>query len=807
MITELRAPSRLAEKVAMIHSPGIRRLANAQRSVRAVRPDRSVVGLQLWGVVALAAIACTSAACSSSTPTSSSGVSLTSVSLSSPPTVDVGQGPVGMALNASTHTLYVANQTSNSVTVLNTGHCTAQVAVVCARVVGSVKLGTGANPQGVAVDPANDTVYVAANGGDVAVINGATCNAQDQSECTVPVALVADPYGPLVPAVNQLTDTVYVANFGLHLIGAGSTVSVIDGATCNGSRTSGCSQTPATIRVGEGPDGVAVDAATNTVYTANAGLGSPEPFGDTVSVINGSTCDAAQTMGCGQSPRTITVGAGPNWITLDPQNHTAYTANVGGGDVSVLDIATCNAKESSGCGQRPAEVPVGSQPWSLSIDLPSHTAYVINNRDQTLSVIDVATCNGTVHTSCGGRQPTMQVGAGPQAVVADPATGTVFVANSLTGSVSLVAAAGCSAVGTSGCRNVPPSVRVGSSPDGLAVDGTTHTLYVANQGDNTVSVVSTARCNASNSSGCGDPVATVHVGDGPVGVVVDQATHTAYVVDNAGNTVSVIDTATCNAGMTQGCGRSLATVSTGNGPFGIALDPVSDTVYVTDIGSTDTGDTMSVIDGATCNAQVQTGCRKPPATVTVGSGPFGIAVNPITDTVYVANTGQLFTTANGHTISVINGAACNSSETSGCGAVATTVAVGRAPFGVAVDQATNMIYVVNNQGGESDATLSIIDGAHCDGTDASGCVSAPPSALGPGRAPNGITLDPATHTLFTANFSNATMSAIDLAALPGKLVAPRFAVGSAPEALALDAADHTVYISNSGDGTVSVVGT
>jgi DNA-binding beta-propeller fold protein YncE len=51
------------------------------------------------------------------------------------------------------------------------------------------------------------------------------------------------------------------------------------------------------------------------------------------------------------------------------------------------------------------------------------------------------------------------------------------------------------------------------------------------------------------------------------------------------------------------------------------------------------------------------------------------------------------------------------------------------------------------------------------------------------------------------------MSAIDLAALPGKLLAPRFAVGSAPEALALDAADHTVYISNSGDGTVSVVGT
>jgi serine/threonine-protein kinase len=182
-------------------------------------------------------------------------------------------------------------------------------------------------------------------------------------------------------------------------------------------------------------------------------------------------------------------------------------------------------------------------------------------------------------------------------------------------------------------------------------------------------------------------------------------------------------------------------------------------------------------------------------------------VNPATDTVYVANTGQLFTTADGNTVSVINGATCNSSESSGCGQAPTTVAVGRAPFGVAVDQATNVIYVVNNQGGESDATLSTIDGIHCDGTDVSGCVSARPSALGPGRAPNGIAFDPATRTLFTANFSNATMSAVNLAALPGKLSAQRFAVGSAPEALALDSADHTVYVSNTGDGTVSVVGT
>jgi YVTN family beta-propeller protein len=451
-------------------------------------------------------------------------------------------------------------------------------------------------------------------------------------------------------------------------------------------------------------------------------------------------------------------------------------------------------------------VPVGSQPWALSIDPQFHTVYVINNSDETLSAINGATCNGTVHTSCAGRQPTMQVAGGPQAVAADPVTGTVFVANFLDDTVSVVAAARCNATVTTGCRHEPPAIKVGTSPDGLAFDGVTRSLYVANEGDNTVSVIDTARCNVSNASGCGRPVATVHVGNGPVGVVVDQASHTAYVTDNGASTVSVIDTATCNAEMTSGCGQVPATVAAGDNPFGIALDPVTHTVYVTDLGASDQGDTVSVIDGDTCSALVQSGCGDAPATVTVGSGPFGIAVNPTTDTVYVANTGQLFTTADGHTVSVINGATCNASVTSGCGQVTATVPVGRAPFGVAVDQATNTIYVVDNTGGDTDATLSTIDGARCDGMDSSGCTSTAATDLGPGRAPNGIALDPATHTLFTANFLNATVSEIDLASLPGHLTATRFAVGRAPDDVVVDPVDHTVYASSSLDGTVSVLG-
>ena len=65
-----------------------------------------------------------------------------------------------------------------------------------------------------------------------------------------------------------------------------------------------------------------------------------------------------------------------------------------------------------------------------------------------------------------------------------------------------------------------------------------------------------------------------------------------------------------------------------------------------------------------------------------------------TDTVYVANSG---TSGNGDTVSVINGAACNGHTGRGCGRTPATVTVGSGPFAVAVDQASNTIYVPNSQ--------------------------------------------------------------------------------------------------------------
>jgi DNA-binding beta-propeller fold protein YncE len=761
------------------------------------RTHRIVLALSVLAVLALSA---TPSAGAATKPARQTPVSL-------PPTVRVGDGPTGLAYDAQTHTLYSADQNSNSLSVVATTSCNAGTAKGCEQHVGTVPLGTGALPQGVALDTSTGTLYVANAGTDtISVINAKTCNASNRNGCAHVLGTVADPEGPGPGiAVDPLTDTIYVANAGSpYPSTAGHTVSVINGASCNAVATSGCRQTPATVTVGYQPVSVAVDPVNDTVYVADAGIANNA---DAVSVIDGTTCNANTTSGCSQAPASITVGTAPFAIFLDQSTDTAYTANFESASVSVIDIATCNATTTSGCGQNPTTVTVGSHPWALTLDKANHTLFVANNQDDTLSAIDASTCNAAEHTSCAQVPPTSQVGAGPQALAIDPSTGTVYAANFSAATISVVSPGSCNDTVTIGCRAEAPTLPVGSAPSGVAINTATHTVYVANQGDNTVSVVDASRCSASEITGCTQPSAIVRVGDGPTGVAVDQATDSVYVANNSGNTISVIDGASCNATDQVGCGGTTATLTVGSGPFAIGINSTTDSIYVNDTGTKSNGDTVSVIDGATCNAAVQSGCGQTPGTVLVGSVPLGIAVNTTTNSVYVANTGPegAAVSALDDNLSLIDGATCNGTDLAGCGQVAATVTVGVAPFGIAIDQSTNKIYVANNTGGDSPASVSVINGASCDAAETLGCTARPLELHDPGYAPNGIALDPTNHVLYTANFYGANVSAMDVAAGKGSQSSPLFAVGSSPENLAIDPANHTVYVSNSLDGTVSVM--
>jgi DNA-binding beta-propeller fold protein YncE len=125
---------------------------------------------------------------------------------------------------------------------------------------------------------------------------------------------------------------------------------------------------------------------------------------------------------------------------------------------------------------------------------------------------------------------------------------------------------------------------------------------------------------------------------------VNQATDTVYVTNfgaenfggdsvDAYDTVSVINGAICNANVRSGCSQSPATMVTGGAPFGVVVDQAADTVYVSSIIDSD----VDVFDGATCNATHHAGCSQTPATVPTGGWPGDLAVNQATGTVYVSD--------------------------------------------------------------------------------------------------------------------------------------------------------------------------
>jgi YVTN family beta-propeller protein len=180
------------------------------------------------------------------------------------------------------------------------------------------------------------------------------------------------------------------------------------------------------------------------------------------------------------------------------------------------------------------------------------------------------------------------------------------------GAVVVVAAAALSlTVGTlpasaAGGYTVTGTIKVGTEPAGLAADPTAGTVYLANAGDGTVSVIDVATNKVT---------ATIAVGTEPAGVAVDHAAGTVYVTNHSVGTVSVIDEAT---------NKVTGTIKVGTGPAGVAVDHTTGTVYVTNhsVG------TVSVIHVAT---------NKVTGTIKVGTDPAGLAVDPTAGTVYVLN--------------------------------------------------------------------------------------------------------------------------------------------------------------------------
>ncbi|HEY2519434.1 MAG TPA: YncE family protein [Streptosporangiaceae bacterium] len=717
------------------------------------------------------------------------------------------------AVNARTGTLYVplqcpdsfcrSGQPAHVLDVINAATCNAKVRSGCKPV---ARATVGVSPNAAVVDEATDTIYVTnsvtdGNDGTVSVVDGARCNARVTAGCGKPRATIKLGGFVVAAALNPATHTLYVAD----LKGA---VDAIDVAACNAATTRGCDRPVRKVSDGQGPAALAVDVATDTVYAVNNGSGD----GNTVSVIDGSTCNGTRGSGCGQVPRTTTVGSGAAWAAVDQASHAVYVTGGNDGTVSVINGARCNARVSSDCGRTWPAVTTGAGPAFVAVDPARDTAFTLNSVDDTLSAINTTTCNGTSTSGCQGRirdaQASPHHGPGylafPNQFALAPQTGSAYVVN-IGGSnvMSVVSVRDCNATRTTGCRTEAPSVPDHEST--ISADPATGTIYAGHSSRPQIDVLNSATCQAGRLTGCA-PVAEIPVGHPMANVsAVDRTTHTLYAADPEGGTVAVINTGNCNARDTAGCAQHPPVIKVGAAPNTPVINPVTRTLYVS-YGSQ--ANRIAVVSTATCNATRSSGCGQSPAVVKVPDGTVILAVSTATDTVYAPNSGA--SSFSGHTMSVINGAACNGTSHSGCSHLAATVTVGSGPSGVAVNDHTHTVYVVNNANGDSPGSLSVINGATCNGTDTAGCGRSFPTAV-TGGAPLLAAVNAATGRIYVIDFASAAVTVLDGSRCNASVTSGcgtplrEQAVGSAPSGLAVSPPVNTVYVADGFQaGSVSV---
>jgi len=181
-------------------------------------------------------------------------------------------------------------------------------------------------------------------------------------------------------------------------------------------------------------------------------------------------------------------------------------------------------------------------------------------------------------------------------------------------------------------------------------------------------------------------IGVVGVGGGPGPVAVDPAARAVYVGNREDGTVSVVDPFTREVVDTVTVGEPFDP-TIGFGSWGLAVDPRSGDVYVAN------GHAVSVIDRDT-HQVVETITRRddPVTTMSAAAGPQ-VAVNPTTGEAYVSNPGD-------GTVSVIDTRTRQ---------LVDTVAVGGEAGGVAVDPEVGVVYVNGCDASCANAVVVVID--------------------------------------------------------------------------------------------------
>ena len=285
--------------------------------------------------------------------------------------ISVGQGPYGMAYDSENNLIYVANEFSNDVYVINP-----LTQAVVANISGIQR------PYMPAYDSANNLIYVTLQSTNTtAVINPTTQTVIDN------IKVGNAPEGIAYDSKNNL---IYVANFG------SGTVSVIN---------STAQSVISNISVGNRPRGIAYDSKNNIVYVGNDGSNtvsvinasnesvittlstpSPEPWAATYDSVNnlvyvGFYVDSIGIINPSSQSFSSTIGLYPGYsldsLGYDSFNNLIYgTNNAESFVINPINQSAFHLQSSA------------NDPYGVTYDSENNLIYISNINSKTVSVIN-----------------------------------------------------------------------------------------------------------------------------------------------------------------------------------------------------------------------------------------------------------------------------------------------------------------------------------------------------------------------------------------------------------------------------------
>lgn len=210
------------------------------------------------------------------------------------PSTTALQGPEGIALDPINQEVYVADYGSGSATAIYARNDT---------VAASFGVG-GAGPQGVLFDPVTDQVLISNSVGTLSVVNP-----QNNTILThIHLGSSAQP-GPML--YDPATHSLYVANRGSN------NLTVLNASTY---------QSTASLPAGNGPEALTLNTSSGDLFIADYTFAVTSA----VSVVNPVT---------GSLVQTLPVGIDPEGIYYDTASETVLVANAGTGSISYLGTA------------------------------------------------------------------------------------------------------------------------------------------------------------------------------------------------------------------------------------------------------------------------------------------------------------------------------------------------------------------------------------------------------------------------------------------------------------------------------------